>query len=135
MVARINNDTMQYYRPPVVMPTEDDGAFADALCEALFAPELTAAEAWEAGAQPLLRQAKAVLGDRLVFTGEDDAALDGRFVSLRGVVEAANAVIRSAGGRYLSYPGLRPRPDRVLGMSIRQQLPERGAAYGLHGMG
>jgi hypothetical protein len=129
MVARLNNDTMQYYRPPADVTVADDGAFADALCEALFAPELTAEEAWEAGAQPLLRQAKAVLGDRLAFAGEDDCILDGRPVSQRAVVEAANAVIRATGGRYLSYPGLRPRPERVLAMRIRQQLPERGAAY------
>ena len=125
MVARINNDTMRYYRPPIVDLMTDEEGIVDALCEALFAPELTAEEAWEAGAQPLLRQAKAVLGHRLTFSGEDDCRLDGRFVSLRTVVEAANAVIRVRGGRYLSYPGLRPRPDRVLAMQIRQSLPDR----------
>jgi hypothetical protein len=128
MVARINNETMRYYHPPVGEGPDDDEALADALCEALFAPELTAEETWEAGAQPLLQQAKAVLGSRLVFTGEDDCALDGRRVMLRVVVEAANAVIRVTGGRYLSYPGLRPRPDRVLAMRIRQQLPDRRMA-------
>ena len=101
MVARITNETMKYYQSPFLAAVEDDEAFADALCDALFAPELTAEEAWESGAQPLLRQAKAILGERLAFTGEDDCRLDGRCASLRAVVEAANALIRARGGRYL----------------------------------
>jgi hypothetical protein len=122
MVAILNNHTMQYYRPPVMTAEPDTEAVSEALCHALFAPELTETEVWEAGAQPLLRRAKAILGLRLAFSGEDDCTLDGHPASLRRVVEQANAVVRRTGGRYLTYPGVRPSPERSLTMRIQQGI-------------
>lgn len=121
MVARLNNDTMRFYRPPQAgMVPSDPERWSDDVCLALFGDgEGDTTSLFEAGALPLFRKAKAILGKRLQFVGEDEVTLDGRPVATLDMVAAANAVIRRTGGRYLPYPGIRPNHQRQgMGMNV-----------------
>lgn len=52
-----------------------------------------------------------VLGGRAKFTSAGTFLLDGRVTDIRGVVKAANAVLRGRGSATIPYPGVEPLDD------------------------
>ena len=90
MVACLNNDSARFYAPyqrrTAPLFSEDEGFFS-----------------------PLLAAASAILRQRLKIVNECTWQLDGQPASFKTIVDAANRALKAAGGRYLSYPGLRSR--------------------------
>jgi hypothetical protein len=102
MVARLNNDSARFYAPyqrrAASSPGEEEGFFS-----------------------PLLAAACAILRQRLSIVNERTWQLDGQPACFKTIVDAANRALKTAGGRYLCYPGLRSRYHQPgPAMTIRQ---------------
>ncbi len=111
MVLRLNNDIMRHYTPIECKNAEQPNAIQPDS----KAPDLS----------PILERAQYHLGKRLQVLGDSFYVLDGKAALLRDVIAAVNAHIRTVGGQYIAYPGLKPRYEKdAASMRIQQRLPD-----------